>query len=175
MRLYRTTRGLARGEGDELLLLDLPHTDIASLLADDITLARTAQVTERAALGSIELLAPVSRPSTLVVVGANYRDHVLEAGMSVPPSPQFFSISAGPDLVTGHGSPIVVPEEAAGQLDYEAELAVIIGTGGKRHPRPGRLEPRGWIHRRQRRVSPRYPIPGHGQRSRGRHGPHPAQ
>jgi 2-keto-4-pentenoate hydratase/2-oxohepta-3-ene-1,7-dioic acid hydratase in catechol pathway len=131
MRLYRTTRGLARGEGDELLLLDLPHPDIASLLADDITLARTAQVTERAALGSIELLAPVSRPSTLVVVGANYRDHVLEAGMSVPPSPQFFSISAGPDLVTGHGSPIVVPEEAAGQLDYEAELAVIIGTGGK--------------------------------------------
>jgi hypothetical protein len=45
MRLYRTTRGLARGEGDELLLLDLPHPDIASLLADDITLARTAQVT----------------------------------------------------------------------------------------------------------------------------------
>jgi hypothetical protein len=39
MRLYRTTRGLARGEGDELLLLDLPHSDIGSLLADDVTLA----------------------------------------------------------------------------------------------------------------------------------------
>jgi 2-keto-4-pentenoate hydratase/2-oxohepta-3-ene-1,7-dioic acid hydratase in catechol pathway len=131
MRLYRTTHGLARGEGDELLLLDLPHPDIGSLLADDVTLARTAPVTERAALGSIELLAPVSRPNTVVVVGANYRDHVVEAGMSMPTSPPFFSVPAGLDLLTGHGSPIVLPVEAAGEVDYEAELAVIIGTGGK--------------------------------------------
>jgi 2-keto-4-pentenoate hydratase/2-oxohepta-3-ene-1,7-dioic acid hydratase in catechol pathway len=131
MRLYRTTRGLARGEGDELLLLDLPHSDIGSLLADDVTLARTAQVIERAALGSIETLAPVSRPNTVVVVGANYRDHVVEAGMSMPTSLPFISVSAGLGLLTGHGSPIVLPVEAADQVDYEAELAVIIGTGGK--------------------------------------------
>jgi 2-keto-4-pentenoate hydratase/2-oxohepta-3-ene-1,7-dioic acid hydratase in catechol pathway len=131
MRLYRTTHGLARGEGDELLLLDLPHPDIGSLLADDVALARTARVTERGALGSIELLAPVCRPNRVVVVGANYPDHVVEAGMSTPTSPPFFAVPAGLGLLTGHGSPIVLPLEAADQVDYEAELAVIIGTGGK--------------------------------------------
>lgn len=131
MRLYRTARGLARGEGDELLLLDLPHPDVGSLLADDVTLARRARVTERAALGSIELLPPMARPTTVVLVGINYRDHVIEAGMSIPTSPAFFSVPAGLDLLTGHGSPIVLPVEAADHVDYEAELAVIIGTGGK--------------------------------------------
>src|SRR5437879_3846176 len=87
MRLYRTTRGLARGEGDELLLLDLPYPDIGTLLAGDITQARTAPVTGRAPRGSIELLAPVSAPNTVVLVGANYRDHVVEAGIAMPTSP----------------------------------------------------------------------------------------
>jgi 2-keto-4-pentenoate hydratase/2-oxohepta-3-ene-1,7-dioic acid hydratase in catechol pathway len=131
MRLYRTTRGLARGEGDELVLLDLPYPDIGSLLADDVTGARTAPVTGRAALGSIELLAPVSRPNTVVLVGANYRDHVVEAGISMPTSPAFFPVPAGLDLLTGYGSPIVLPVEAADHVDYEAELGVIIGTGGQ--------------------------------------------
>src|SRR2546421_1959879 len=131
MRLYRTTRGLARGEGDELLLLDLPYPDIGSLLAAGVTLARTAPVTEHAPLGSIELLPPVSRPKTVVLVGANYRDHAAEAGMSMPTAPAFFSVPAGFDLLTGHGAPIVLPVEAADHVDYEAELAVIIGTGGK--------------------------------------------
>src|SRR6266446_4310509 len=104
MRLYRTTRGLARGEGDELLLLDLPHPDIGALLADDVTLATTAPVTARAPLGSIGLLAPASRPNTVVLVGANYRDHVVEAGIAMPTSPAFFTVPAGPDLLTGYGS-----------------------------------------------------------------------
>jgi len=82
-------------------------------------------------LGSIELLPPVGRPNTVVLVGANYRDHVVEAGISMPASPAFFSVPAGVDLLTGSGSPIVLPVEAADQVDYEAELAVIIGAGGK--------------------------------------------
>jgi 2-keto-4-pentenoate hydratase/2-oxohepta-3-ene-1,7-dioic acid hydratase in catechol pathway len=131
MRLYRTVRGIARGEGDGLVLLDLPYPDLGSLLAADVTLARTAAVTGRPPLGSIELLPPVSRPNTVVLVGANYRDHVVEAGLSMPTSPAFFPVPAGVDLLTGYGSPIVLPVEAADQVDYEAELAVIIGVGGK--------------------------------------------
>ncbi|MDQ1569063.1 MAG: hypothetical protein QOF96_3943 [Actinomycetota bacterium] len=131
MRLYRTIRGLARGEGDELVLLDLPYPDLGSLLAADVTLARTAPVTGRAPLGSIELLPPVSRPNTVVLVGANYRDHVVEAGISMPTSPAYFPVPVGIDVLTGYGSPIVLPAEAADHVDYEAELAVIIGTGGK--------------------------------------------
>jgi 2-keto-4-pentenoate hydratase/2-oxohepta-3-ene-1,7-dioic acid hydratase in catechol pathway len=132
MRLYRTIRGLARGEGDELVLLDLPYPDLGSLLAADVTLAHTAPVTGRAPLGSIELLPPVSRPNTVVLVGANYRDHVVEAGISMPTSPAYFPVPAGIDVLTGHGSPIVLPAEAADHVDYEAELAVIIGRRATR-------------------------------------------
>jgi 2-keto-4-pentenoate hydratase/2-oxohepta-3-ene-1,7-dioic acid hydratase in catechol pathway len=131
MRLYRTTRGLARGDGDALLLLDLPHPDVGSLLADDIARVRTARVTDRVTPGSVTLLAPVSAPATVVVVGANYRDHVVEAGIVMPTAPQFFPVSTGRDFFTAHGSPIVLPAEAPGHVDYEAELAVVIGTGGK--------------------------------------------
>jgi 2-keto-4-pentenoate hydratase/2-oxohepta-3-ene-1,7-dioic acid hydratase in catechol pathway len=135
MRLYRTTRGLARGDGDALLLLDLPHPDVGSLLADDIARARTARVTDRVTPGSVTLLAPVSAPvsapATVVVVGANYRDHVAEAGIVLPAAPQFFTVPAGRDFFTAHGSPIVLPVEAPGHVDYEAELAVVIGTGGQ--------------------------------------------
>lgn len=134
MRLYRTTRGLARGEGDELLLLDLPHPDVGSLLADDVSRAGSARVTERIALDSIELLAPVPSPATIVVVGANYADHIAEAGIPVPASPAFFAVPAGPGLITGPGSLIVLPAEAAGQVDYEAELAVVMGAAGKNIP-----------------------------------------
>jgi 2-keto-4-pentenoate hydratase/2-oxohepta-3-ene-1,7-dioic acid hydratase in catechol pathway len=134
MRLYRTIRGIARGEGDELVLLDLPYPDLGSLLAADVTLAGTAAVTGRAPLGSIELLSPVSRPNTVVLVGANYRDHVVEARISMPASPAFFPVPARLDLLTGYGSPIVLPVEAADHVDYEAELAVIIGSGGKDIP-----------------------------------------
>jgi 2-keto-4-pentenoate hydratase/2-oxohepta-3-ene-1,7-dioic acid hydratase in catechol pathway len=73
----------------------------------------------------------VSRPNTVVLVGANYRDHVVEAGISMPTSPAFFTVPAGLDLLTGYGSPIVLPVEAADHVDYEVELGVIIGTGGQ--------------------------------------------
>jgi 2-keto-4-pentenoate hydratase/2-oxohepta-3-ene-1,7-dioic acid hydratase in catechol pathway len=131
MRLYRTTLGLARGDGDALLLLDLPHPDVGSLLADDIARARTARVTDRVNPGSVTFLAPVSAPAMVVVVGANYRDHVVEAGIVMPTAPQFFPVSTGRDFFTAHGSPIVLPVEAPGRVDYEAELAVVIGTGGR--------------------------------------------
>jgi 2-keto-4-pentenoate hydratase/2-oxohepta-3-ene-1,7-dioic acid hydratase in catechol pathway len=48
----------------------------------------------------------------------------------MPTSPAFFTVPAGPDLLIGYGAPIVLPVEAADHVDYEAELAVIIGTGG---------------------------------------------
>jgi 2-keto-4-pentenoate hydratase/2-oxohepta-3-ene-1,7-dioic acid hydratase in catechol pathway len=134
MRLYRTTRGLARGEGDELLLLALPHPDIGSLLADGIDLARSAKVSERVAMGSVKLLNPFSGPRNTFVVGANYRDHVLEAGMQMPTSPSFLRISADPAVLADPGSDIMLPVEAAEQVDYEAELAVVIGIGGKDIP-----------------------------------------
>lgn len=136
MRLYRTTRGLARGDGEELLLLDLPHRDVGDLLADDVTLARGARVTARVPFGSATLLAPVSRPRTVVLVGTNYADHALEAGMAAPRAPAFFPLAVVRRLLTGPGAPIVLPVEAPEHVDYEAELVVVIGTAGRNIPVP---------------------------------------
>ncbi|WP_326566394.1 fumarylacetoacetate hydrolase family protein [Amycolatopsis rhabdoformis] len=125
MRLYRTTQGLARGDGDELLLLDVPHHDVAELLADN---AQHATVKARIPLAEAKLLSPVAKPKTVVIVGANYTGHIAEAGLQVPTSPAFFPITPGPDLFVGPDSPIVLPAEAPDQVDYEAELAIVLGA-----------------------------------------------
>ncbi|MET7994916.1 fumarylacetoacetate hydrolase family protein [Amycolatopsis sp. NPDC005232] len=125
MRLYRTTQGLARGEGDELLLLDVPHHDVAELLVDN---AQDAAVRRRLPLAEATLLAPVAQPKTVVIVGANYAGHIAEAGLKVPTTPAFFPITPGPELFVGTGKPIVLPAEAPDRVDYEAELAVVLGA-----------------------------------------------
>ncbi|MDX3239698.1 fumarylacetoacetate hydrolase family protein [Streptomyces sp. ME03-5709C] len=139
MRLYRTPAGLARGEGDELALLDLPHLDVADLLSDGIEQARHAPVRSKIPLQEAVLLSPVAVPGTLVIAGANYRDHVAEAGMPTPTAPPFLTVTGM--HATGPNEPIWLPAEAPSQVDYEAELAVVIG-------RPGRDIPvgRAWHH-----------------------------
>ncbi|MDX3453318.1 fumarylacetoacetate hydrolase family protein [Streptomyces sp. ME02-8801-2C] len=134
LRLYRTQYGLARGEGDELLVLDLPHPDAGSLLRDDIGLARTAPVRRRLPLQAEEtrLLPPVGTPGKVVLVGLNYRDHAEEAGLALPSSVMFGSI--GGDMVVGAHSSIILPAEAPDHVDYEAELAVVIGKPGQDIP-----------------------------------------
>ncbi|MCI2420024.1 fumarylacetoacetate hydrolase family protein [Saccharopolyspora sp. K220] len=129
MRLYRTPRGLARGEGNELLLLDLPHPDVEALLTHDLSLARTASVLERIPTDSAELLAPVAAPGKVVIAGANYLDHLAEAEMPTPSSVVFITVSG--EMVVGPRSPILLPAEAPGHVDYEAELAIVVGTPGK--------------------------------------------
>ncbi|MEV6901586.1 fumarylacetoacetate hydrolase family protein [Amycolatopsis sp. NPDC051372] len=125
MRLYRTTQGLARGDGEELLLLDVPHHDVAELLADN---AQDAAVRGRLPLAEATLLTPVARPKTVVIVGANYAGHIAEAGLKVPITPAFFPITPGPELFVRTGKPIVLPAEAPDRVDYEAELAVVLGA-----------------------------------------------
>ncbi|MEV8614994.1 fumarylacetoacetate hydrolase family protein [Amycolatopsis sp. NPDC051373] len=125
MRLYRTTQGLARGDGEELLLLDVPHHDVAELLADN---AQDAAVRGRLPLAEATLLTPVARPKTVVIVGANYAGHIAEAALKVPITPAFFPITPGPELFVGTGKPIVLPAEAPDRVDYEAELAVVLGA-----------------------------------------------
>ncbi|MDX3098450.1 fumarylacetoacetate hydrolase family protein [Streptomyces sp. ME01-24h] len=139
MRLYRTPAGLARGEGDELALLDLPHLDVADLLSDGIEQARRAPVRSKIPFQEAVLLSPVAVPGTLVIAGANYRDHVAEAGMPTPTAPPFLTVTGM--NATGPNETIWLPAEAPSQVDYEAELAVVIG-------RPGRDIPvgRAWHH-----------------------------
>lgn len=82
----------------------------------------------RRPLAEVTLLAPVPRPGKLLCIGLNYRDHAEEVGMKVPERPILFSKFA--TCVVGPGEPIVLPP-ASDQVDYEAELAVVIGREAK--------------------------------------------
>jgi acylpyruvate hydrolase len=75
-------------------------------------------------LAEVRLLAPVPRPGKIVCVGLNYRDHAKETGQPIPSEPVLFSKYA--NSVVGPGADVVVPP-GAGKIDYEAELAVVIG------------------------------------------------
>jgi acylpyruvate hydrolase len=76
----------------------------------------------------VELLAPVPRPGKLICIGLNYRDHAIESKMPIPERPVVFSKFS--TSVIGPGEAIVVPSKSE-QVDYEAELAVVIGKRAK--------------------------------------------
>ncbi len=76
----------------------------------------------RIALEELEVLTP-TRPSKIVCVGLNYRDHAAELGMPLPTEPVLFL--KPPSAALAHGRVIVYPS-MAGRVDYEAELGVVI-------------------------------------------------
>lgn len=75
--------------------------------------------------------APVPRPGKIVCIGLNYRDHVGEIGFTPPKAPTIFSKFSS--CVIAPGEPVVIPA-ASTQVDYEAELAVVIGRHAARVP-----------------------------------------
>ncbi len=74
-------------------------------------------------------LAPVPRPGKLICIGLNYRDHAAESNTPIPSRPVVFSKFS--TAVIAPGEPVILPEASA-QVDYEAELAVVIGRRAKR-------------------------------------------
>ena len=70
----------------------------------------------------------ITRPGKIVCVGLNYHDHAEEGGQELPKAPLLFA--KWPNTLIGDGEPIVLPEESE-QVDYEAELGVVIGTTAK--------------------------------------------
>ena len=74
---------------------------------------------------------PFARPGKIVCVGLNYRDHAEESGMEIPERPLVFA--KWPSSLIGPGRPIVLPEQAQ-EVDYEAELGVVIGKRAQRVP-----------------------------------------
>lgn len=79
--------------------------------------------------GDAYWFAPVPRPGKIVCIGMNYRDHAREIGLGTPNEPTIFS--KFPSCVVAPGEPVVIPPGSA-QLDYEAELAVVIGRRATR-------------------------------------------
>jgi 2-keto-4-pentenoate hydratase/2-oxohepta-3-ene-1,7-dioic acid hydratase in catechol pathway len=72
--------------------------------------------------------APVPRPGKIVCIGLNYRDHAAESGLAVPEQPVIFSKFSS--CVIAPGEPVVIPTTSE-KVDFEAELAVVVGRHAK--------------------------------------------
>jgi acylpyruvate hydrolase len=80
-------------------------------------------------LNAVRLLPPVPVPPKILCVGLNYDDHLEESGLKKPVYPEIFGRFA--TSLIAHREPIRRPRESIA-LDYEAELAVVIGKPGRR-------------------------------------------
>ena len=108
------------------------HADLKALLAAD-ALAEAAQLVAARQpdlpLAGLTLLPVIPNPDKIWCCGLNYADHVRETHREVTEQPTFFMRFAASQV--GHGQPMLRPREST-QLDYEGEIAVIIGKGGRR-------------------------------------------
>jgi len=81
---------------------------------------------------ALQLLPPIPSPEKIICVGLNYADHARESGSQPPAEPVLFN--KFPTAICAHGQPIVLPRLSR-EVDYEAELVVVIGTGGRQIPK----------------------------------------
>lgn len=114
-----------------------PFTEMASLLsAGESALDQTRKLIQALPQGTLvplsqaKLRTPIPHPGKIIAVGLNYRDHSMEAGAKqVPTNPILFAKFN--TSISGPEDPIVIPNGDK-QVDYEAELAVVVGSKGKR-------------------------------------------
>ena len=96
-------------------------------------------------MANVTLMAPIPKPrKNIFGIGLNYTEHVAESARTLdtskdlPQQPVIFS--KPPSAVTGHETNIVHNQKITKQLDYEVELAVIIGKGGKNIPKENAMD-----------------------------------
>jgi 2-keto-4-pentenoate hydratase/2-oxohepta-3-ene-1,7-dioic acid hydratase in catechol pathway len=85
----------------------------------------------REPLDGVRYAAPIPNPHKIICLGLNYADHAKEGGVPIPKEPVLFSKYA--TALIGHEEDIVLPPVSK-EVDYEAELVVVIGKGGRNIP-----------------------------------------
>ena len=90
-------------------------------------IARAVGAKPDLALADVTLLPPITAPDKIVCIGLNYRAHAAEAGLKVPEHPSLFLRLA--NTLVPHCGALVRPSVSSA-MDYEGELAVVIGRGG---------------------------------------------
>lgn len=123
MRLVSFVGGFGRIEGCYVVPMG---RHIEEYLLDP---TRTFPTGDPIPVGDLELLAPVPRPGKIICIGLNYRDHAKESGQEIPEQPILFAKFA--NSIVGPGAPVRIPPETT-QVDYEAELGVVIGRTARR-------------------------------------------
>ena len=105
--------------------------------ADLLRIGRSLGQSPAIDLNAVRLLPPVPVPPKILCVGLNYDDHLEESGLKKPAYPEIFARFA--TSLIAHQEPIRRPRESTA-LDYEAELAVVIGKPGRRIPQEQALD-----------------------------------
>ena len=90
---------------------------------------QAAASTARVARSTVRLLAPVPDPEKIICLGLNYRDHAAEAHQDIPENPMWFGKFA--NSLAGDGAEVILPAAHGAFVDYEAELAVVMGRTAK--------------------------------------------
>ena len=124
------TASFGRIEGDTIVDCGTPGQDawLKDALAAGVDLALLA-TTGTLAPADVTLLPTLPNPTKILCVGLNYATHVAETGREQKEYPAIFHRWA--DTLVAEGAPLVCPPESI-RFDYEGELAVIIGKGGRR-------------------------------------------
>lgn len=120
-----TDQGIATLESD--------HTDLPTLLeacdGDLTTAVETMSTGPTTPLNEASLLSPVGRPPTILAVGLNYRAHAAEGGREPPKVPIIFNKHH--HCIIGPNESIHLPAAAPDMVDYEGELAIVIGRAAR--------------------------------------------
>ena len=144
MRLvsYQEGAGVAAGvqSGEQVVALsalDAPARSVRGLLEAldsqglrELGDRAAAHSGERLELADLALRAPIPDAQKLICIGLNYRDHAEEAGQEIPAAPMWFAKFA--NSLIGSGEEVVLPAAHHEYVDYEAELALVIGRTAKR-------------------------------------------
>lgn len=134
---YRTPEGIeAVGVAAAGGYRGLPVADLGTDLLGLVTTSKDAQQSAAAKLASepviaardIAFLPVIPHPPKIICIGLNYVAHSEESGFTPPDYPTVFARYA--TSLIGHGAPIIRPKVSE-KLDYEGELAVILGRGGR--------------------------------------------
>lgn len=123
--LVSITRHLPDAPADMIALIER-WSDLAPAVAE------LAGRSPDAALAEVRLSAPIPRPGKILAIGLNYRDHAEEAKLPIPEHQIWFSKM--PTAVNGPYDPIELPPVST-QLDYEAEMVMVIGKRARNVPR----------------------------------------
>src|ERR1035437_10189351 len=111
----------AEGFKDALAFIAAPHSVQADVARSATTIA----------LDTVKLLAPIPAPPRIFGIGVNYAEHAAESGTKMRDVPTVFIVLSS--AVVGPGADVVLPR-ASSMVDYEAEMAVVIGKGGYQIP-----------------------------------------
>jgi acylpyruvate hydrolase len=150
LMMFSTDSGARLGVVDGDTVIDvaacdagLPATLLDVIKAGPKAVARIVEAaagatsTARTKLSDLTPALPIERPGKFICVGLNYAAHAREGGHAIPEYPSLFV--RWPSSLVAAGAPVICPKNSI-QLDYEVELTIVIGKGGRHIPEETALE-----------------------------------